>query len=101
LREVKVMRWPKTLYLTPREWSVRGEAFVVDAEELASAVRGLHAVGGEWAGASESQAVEVRLRRVLDDGRALYEGQGLAIAVRPKGGVWKYAWEPWEDHGPL
>ncbi len=95
------MEWPKTLYLTPREWSVRGEVFAVDAEELASVVRGLHAVGGEWAGASESQAVEVRFRRVLDDGRALYEGQGLAIAVRPKGGVWKYAWEPWEGRGPL
>jgi uncharacterized protein with von Willebrand factor type A (vWA) domain len=95
-------RWPKTLYLTPREWSVRGEAFAVDAEELASVVRALHAVGGKWAGASESQAVEVRLRRVLGDGSALYEGQNLAIVVRPSGdrrGVWKYAWEPWEDHG--
>jgi hypothetical protein len=81
-------RWPKTLYLTPREWSVRGEAFAVDAEELASVVRALHAVGGKWAG----------------DGRALYEGKDLAIVARPSGdrrGVWKYAWEPWEDHGPL
>ncbi len=85
------VKWPKTLYLI----------FAVDAEELASAVRALHAVGGEWAGASENQAVEVRLRRVLDDGRALYEGRGLTIAVRPSSGAWKYAWEPWEGRGPL
>ncbi len=94
---METKRWPKTLYMTPREWSVRGEAFVVDAEELASAVRGLRAVGGRWAGASESQAVEVRLRRVLEDGSAVYEGQDLAIVVRPGGGVWKYAWEAVEE----
>jgi len=99
--EVKAKEWPKTLYLTPRDWSVRGEVFVVDAEELKSVVRALHAVGGAWAGASAGQAVEVRLRQVLEDGRAIYEGQDLAIAVRPKGGVWKYAWEPWCPHGLL
>jgi hypothetical protein len=76
--------WPETLYMTPEGWSFFGDVFVVDQEELCRAICDLRRLGEEWSGVSMNDARPIRLVRVDDDERAVYEGEKKLYRV------WRY-----------
>jgi hypothetical protein len=71
---MKMVKWPEVLYMTPEKWSFFGDVFVVGQEELCRVICDLRRLGEEWSGVSMDDARPIRLVRVDDDDRAVYEG---------------------------
>jgi hypothetical protein len=66
--------WPETLYMTPDKWSFFGDIFVVDQKGLCRMICDLRSLGEDWSKISMDDARPIRLVRVDDDDRAVYEG---------------------------